>query len=83
MDGHLGVHLLTKLKTLYFQGGEWLKDTNLGKLTHHLNHLKINMTDHPHLKEGLFRCIAQLTGLQKLMLFTNQFTRREKQFFFL
>ena len=82
MDGHLGVHLMTKLKTLYLQGGKWLKDTNLGKLTHNLKNLKLNVTEHPHLKEGLFQCIAQLKGLQKLMLFPDQFTRREKGLFF-
>ena len=37
VDGHLGVHQMTNLQTLYLRGGYWLKDNNLGKLTHHLN----------------------------------------------
>ena len=67
--GHLGVHQMTNLETLSLRGGDWLKDDNLGKLTHHLKQLKLNLYFHPNL-EG-FRFIAQLAGLQNLNLFTN------------
>ena len=67
--GHLGVHQMTNLETLSLRGGDWLKDDNLGKLTHHLKQLKLNLYFHPNL-EG-FRFIAQLAGLQNLKLFTN------------
>ena len=84
VDGHLGVHQMTNLQTLYLRGGYWLKDNNLGKLTHHLKQLKLNLYArpnlegfHPNLKEGLFRSIAQLTGLQNLKLITKNFIERE------
>ncbi|KAL6323495.1 hypothetical protein AAG906_039069 [Vitis piasezkii] len=58
-------------------GGDWLKDNNLGKLTHHLKQLKLNLYFRREFKEGLFRSIAQLTGLQKLKLATDNFMERE------
>ncbi|XP_034709725.1 putative disease resistance RPP13-like protein 3 [Vitis riparia] len=77
VEGHLGVHQMTNLQTLYLEGGDWLKDNNLGKLAHHLKQLKLNLYSHPKLKEGSFRSIAQLTGLQKLKLDTDNFIESE------
>ncbi|RVW81266.1 Disease resistance protein RPP13 [Vitis vinifera] len=77
VEGHLGVHQMTNLQTLYLEGGDWLKDNNLGKLAHHLKQLKLDLYSHPKLKEGSFRSIAQLTGLQKLKLLTDKFIESE------
>ncbi|KAJ9678203.1 hypothetical protein PVL29_022942 [Vitis rotundifolia] len=77
VDGHLRVHQMTNLQTLYLPGGDWLKDNNLGKLTHRLKQLKLNLYLRQELKEGLFRSIAQLTGLQKLKLATDNFIESE------
>ena len=78
VDGHLGVHQMTNLETLSLPVGDWLKDDNLGKLTHHLKQLKLNLYFHPNLKEGSFWSIAQLIVLQKLMLFTDNSIERER-----
>ncbi|RVX02332.1 putative disease resistance RPP8-like protein 2 [Vitis vinifera] len=77
VDGHLGVYQMTNLQTLYLQGGYWLKDNNLGKLTHHLKQLKLNLYVRRELKEGSFRSIAQLIRLQKLKLATDNFIESE------
>ncbi|XP_034680647.1 putative disease resistance protein At1g50180 [Vitis riparia] len=77
VEGHLGVHQMTNLQTLYLEGGDWLKDNNLGKLAHHLKQLKLDLYSHPKLKEESFRSIAQLTGLQKLKLETDNFIESE------
>ncbi|XP_034708557.1 disease resistance protein RPP13-like [Vitis riparia] len=78
VEGHLGVHQMTNLQTLYLEAGDWLKDNNLGKLAHHhLKQLKLNLEYHSELKEGSFRSIAQLTGLQKLKLLSDNFIESE------
>ncbi|KAJ9681495.1 hypothetical protein PVL29_020390 [Vitis rotundifolia] len=77
VDGLLGVHQMTNLQTLYLGDGDWLKDNNLGKLTHHLKQLKLSLRYYPELKEAAFRSIAQLTGLQKLELETDNFIESE------
>ncbi|KAJ9672678.1 hypothetical protein PVL29_026053 [Vitis rotundifolia] len=77
VDSHLGVHQMTNLETLSLPIGDWLKHDNLGKLTHHLKQLKLNLYFHPNL-EGSFRSITQLTRLQKLMLFTDSSIERER-----
>ncbi|WKA05271.1 hypothetical protein VitviT2T_023246 [Vitis vinifera] len=59
------------------EGGDWLKDNNLGKLTHHLKQLKLNLYFRREFKEGSFRSMAQLTGLQKLKLVTDNFIESE------
>ncbi|KAL6323086.1 hypothetical protein AAG906_027341 [Vitis piasezkii] len=77
VEGHLGVHQMTNLQTLYLGGGDWLKDNNLGKLVHHLKQLKLRLYVRPKLKEASFLSIAQLTGLQKLKLETDNFIESE------
>ena len=77
VDGHLGVHQMANLQTLYLRGGDWLKHNNLGKLAHHLKQLKLDLRYCRELKEGSFRSIAQLTGLQKLKLHTHNFIESE------
>ena len=54
-----------------------MKDNNLGKLTHHLKQLKLNLYFRREFKEGSFRSMAQLTGLQKLKLVTDNFIESE------
>lgn len=68
VEGHMGVHQMTNLQSLYLRGGYWLNDNNLGKLAHHLKQLKLHLHGCRELKEGSFQSIAQLTGLQKLKL---------------
>ena len=77
VDSHLGVHQMTNLQTLSLRGGDWLKENNLEKLAHHLKQLKLDMGGHLNLEEALLRTIAQLTGLQKLGLITDNFIERE------
>ncbi|KAL6322642.1 hypothetical protein AAG906_015328 [Vitis piasezkii] len=60
VEGHLGVHQMTNLQTLYLRGGDWLKDNNLGKLAHHLKQLKLDLRYRPELKRGLSTSNAEV-----------------------